>query len=207
MGIHLPIQVSGLRIVIAEKHQPRLCPAPVFLGSGSSRQRFTLAPRAQKIQFTVKSHEPAWANRDLGSVENVNWDNYAAQRLPLLLRALLHAVIVFIAHRLQPNCFSFLSWCNGDVGKATLRRCAVPMLHSRSAFDYVSLVNDARRLSSFLIVASPFGDQQNLTTRMTMPIQLCAGIIGCHCNTGIECAVSYVQLTEPDIPRVILGGG
>ena len=80
------------------------------------------------------------------------------------------------------------------------------MLHARSAFDYISLVNDACRLSSFLVVASAFGDEQNLTARMNMPIQLCTGIIGCHGNTGIERTVSYIELTEPDIARVILGG-
>lgn len=66
------------------------------------------------------------------------------------------------------------------------------MLYPRSAFDYVSLVNDVRRPSSFLIVASPFGDQQNLTAWMNVPIKLCTGIIGCHGNAGIECRVSYV---------------
>ena len=81
------------------------------------------------------------------------------------------------------------------------------MLHSRSALDHISFVNDSRRLSPFLVKACAFGDQQNLTTWMNMPIKLCTGIIGCHGNTGIECTVSYVQLTEPDIPRVILSGG
>ena len=38
-----------------------------------------------------------------------------------------------------------------------------------------------------------------------MPIQLRTGIIGRHGNTGIECTVSHVQPTEPNIPRVILG--
>jgi len=33
-------------------------------------------------------------------------------------------------------------------------------------------------LPSFLIVASTFGDQQNLTARMTVPIQLCTSLIG-----------------------------
>jgi hypothetical protein len=37
-----------------------------------------------------------------------------------------------------------------------------------------------------------FGDQQNLTAWMSVPIQLCTGIIGCHGNTGIERRVSYV---------------
>ena len=34
------------------------------------------------------------------------------------------------------------------------------------------------RASSFLTVASTFGDQQNLTARMTVPIQLCTSLIG-----------------------------
>jgi len=42
---------------------------------------------------------------------------------------------------------------------------------------YISLANDARGLSPFLIVASTFDDQQNLTARMTMPIQLCTSLI------------------------------
>ena len=52
------------------------------------------------------------------------------------------------------------------------------MLDSRSAFNYISLANDARGLPPFLIVASTFGDQRNLTARMTMPIQLCTSLIG-----------------------------
>jgi len=81
------------------------------------------------------------------------------------------------------------------------------MLDSRTAFDHISLVNYSCWLSPFLVKACAFGDKQNLTAWMNMPIQLCTGIIGCHGNTGIECTVSYVQLTEPDIPRVILGCG
>ncbi len=50
------------------------------------------------------------------------------------------------------------------------------MLHSPSALDYISLVNDLYRLSSFLIIASAFLDQQNLAAWMNMPIQLCTGI-------------------------------
>ena len=36
-----------------------------------------------------------------------------------------------------------------------------------------------------------------------MPVQLCAGIISCHGDAGIERAVSNVELTVPDIARVI----
>lgn len=68
----------------------------------------------------------------------------------------------------------------------------MPMLYSRSAFDYISLVNDSYRLSPFLVIAGAFGDKQNLTAWMNMPIQLCPGIIGCHRNTGIKASVSYV---------------
>ncbi len=81
------------------------------------------------------------------------------------------------------------------------------MLDSWSAFNYISLVDDARRLSTFLIVANAFGDQQNLAAGMRMPIKLCTGTIGRHSNTGIECTVSYVQLAEPNISRVILRSG
>jgi hypothetical protein len=88
------------------------------------------------------------------------------------------AVIVLIASGLQPDCFSFLSECHCQIGKTTVWGCAVPMLDSRSAFNYISLANDARGLPPFLIVASTFGDQQNLTARMTMPIQLCTSLIG-----------------------------
>jgi len=107
-------------------------------------------------------------------------------------RNLFRAVIVLIANRLQPDCFSFLSGCHCQIGKTTVWGCTVPMLDSRSALDYISHANDARGLPSFLIVAGTFGDQQNLTARMTMPIQLRASLIGCHGNTGIECTVAYV---------------
>ena len=42
------------------------------------------------------------------------------------------------------------------MGKTTVWGCAVPMLDSRSAFNYISLANDARGLPPFLIVASTF---------------------------------------------------
>ena len=53
------------------------------------------------------------------------------------------------------------------------------MLYAGRALDYIALVNDSHRLSPFLIIASALGDEQNLTARMNMPIQLRAGIIGC----------------------------
>jgi hypothetical protein len=45
----------------------------------------------------------------------------------------------------------------------------------------------------FLIVASTFGDQRNLTARMTMPIQLCTSL------TGFSSCTPQVDLlyTEP----------
>lgn len=64
------------------------------------------------------------------------------------------------------------------------------MLYARSALYYVSLMNDLYGLSPFLIKARAFGDKQNLTTWMNVPIQLCSGIIGCYSNTGIERTVS-----------------
>lgn len=81
------------------------------------------------------------------------------------------------------------------------------MLDTGSAFDYISLVDHADWLSPFLIVASAFGDQQNLTARVNVPIQLCTGVINCLSNTGVEGTVSNIELTQPDIPRVIFGGG
>src|SRR5580692_12467295 len=78
------------------------------------------------------------------------------------------------------------------------------MLHSRNAFDHIPLVNDARRLASFLVVAGALCDEQNLTTRMNMPVQLCTCVVRRHGNAGIQRAVSNIELTEPDIARVIL---
>ena len=83
----------------------------------------------------------------------------------------------------------------------------MPMLHPRQAFDDISLVNDLYWLSPFLVIASALGDQQNLTTRMGMPIQLRAGIISRHGDTGIEGTISYIQLFKPDVPRMMLIGG
>lgn len=61
----------------------------------------------------------------------------------------------------------------------------MPMFDARSAFDHVSLVNDANRLSSFLVVAGTFGDQQHLPARMDMQIQLCTGAIVAFASTWI----------------------
>lgn len=112
------------------------------------------------------------------------WATRSQQRTVVALglgqlgRTLFHAVIVLVADRLQPNCFPLVSRCNRYIGKAASRRCAVPMLHSRSAFDYISLVNDSYGLPPFLVKAGALGDQQNLTAWMNVPIQLCTGIIG-----------------------------
>ncbi len=83
----------------------------------------------------------------------------------------------------------------------------MPMLYAGRAFDYISLVNDSHRLSPFLVIASAFGDEQNLTARMNMPIQLCTGAVTCLGDIRIKCGVSYIELAKPDIPRVILCGG
>ncbi len=66
------------------------------------------------------------------------------------------------------------------------------MLYAGKALDDISLVNDLYWLSPFLIVASAFGDQQNLATWMNMPIQLCTDTISCDSNAGIERTVSYI---------------
>jgi hypothetical protein len=68
-------------------------------------------------------------------------------------------------------------------------------------------VNDLDRLASFLIEGSAFGNQQNLTTRMHVPIQLCTGIARCDSNAGLERTVTHTQLVEPDVPRVVLCSG
>ena len=67
----------------------------------------------------------------------------------------------------------------------------MPMLYIWEAFDYVSLVNDLYWLSPFLVVTGARGYEQNLTSWMNMPIQLCTGIIRCDSNRGIECTVSH----------------
>ena len=81
----------------------------------------------------------------------------------------------------------------------------MPVLHSRSAFDYVSLVNDLCRLSAFLIIASAFGDQENLPTWMNMPIQLCAGIIGCHRRTQQRMAQELEAARQ--VQNLLVSGG
>ena len=66
------------------------------------------------------------------------------------------------------------------------------MLYARKTLDYIPLVNHLYWLSPFLVKACAFGDEQNLTAWMNMPIQLCTGIVGCYSNTGIECTVTYI---------------
>src|SRR5579863_3011334 len=120
------------------------------------------------------------------------------------LQVSLCAVVVLIGDGLQPDGLALCSRCDRDIGEAVIRCCAVPVLHARSAFDHVSFMNDARRLASFLVVAGALRDEQNLTTRMNMPIQLCTCVVRRHGNAGIESAVSNIELTEPDIAGVIL---
>ena len=119
------------------------------------------------------------------SCHQIEWQRWtriaSANRVarPQLRRgSLFRALIILIADGLQPNCFAFLSRCYRYIGEGTSRCSAVPVLYARSAFDYISLVNDSYRLSSFLIVASALSNEQNLTTWMNMPIQLCTGAIG-----------------------------
>src|SRR5579863_3524721 len=120
------------------------------------------------------------------------------------LQVSLCAVVVLIGDGLQPDGLALCSRCDRDIGEAVIRCCAVPVLYTRSAFDHVSLVNDARRLSSLLVVAGALGDEQNLTTRMNVPVQLCTCIVRRHGNARIKRAVSYIELTEPDLAGVIL---
>ena len=60
------------------------------------------------------------------------------------------------------------------------------MLYAGKAFYYIPFVDYLYWLSPFLIIASPFENKQNLTTWMTMPIQLCTGLKGCYSNSVIE---------------------
>jgi len=80
-------------------HGSQICCCVLRVGAAADNA--SLSRRASR-KFSSPCHHTNLhaANRDLGSVDNVNWDNYAVQRLPLLLRVLLHAVIVFIAYRL-----------------------------------------------------------------------------------------------------------
>ena len=66
----------------------------------------------------------------------------------------------------------------------------MPVVYTRGAFDYISLMNDLYGLSPFLVITRALGDEQNLTSSMNMPIQLCAGVIGGYSNRGIEGTVS-----------------
>lgn len=79
----------------------------------------------------------------------------------------------------------------------------VPVFHAGRALDDISFMNNLNRLASFLIVPSAFGDQQYLATRMDMPIQPCAGTIGCQGNAGVKRAIAHVELVQPDFPDVI----
>src|SRR6266498_1073268 len=120
---------------------------------------------------------------------------------------LLHGVVFFVGNRFQPNSFSLLSRCDRNVGKGTIGRCSVPVLYTRRAFDHISLMDDLYRLSLFLVIAYAFSDEQHLASRMDMPIQLCTGTINCLSDTGVEGTVSNVELTKPDIPRMIFCAG
>ena len=68
----------------------------------------------------------------------------------------------------------------------------MPMLYAGKTFDDVPFVSDLDWLSSFLIVASTFHNQQNLTTRMHVPIQLCARVEGCYRNREIERTIAGI---------------
>jgi len=100
------------------------------------------------------------------------------------------AVVVFVGDRLQPDSFSLLGRGDGDVGKAALRCRAVPVLYTRGTLYDISLVDDLCWFASFLVITRALRDEQNLTSWMNMPIQLCTCVIGRYSNRRIECAVS-----------------
>ena len=64
------------------------------------------------------------------------------------------------------------------------------MLKARRALDHISFANDSRRLALLLVIANAFGDEQNLSGGMDVPIQLCTSIVGGCSNTRIEGAVA-----------------
>ena len=80
----------------------------------------------------------------------------------------------------------------------------MPVLNARRALDHIAFPHDPCRLALLLVIANAFGDEQNLSCRMDVPIQLCARIVGCHCNTRIEGAVADYQFIQPDVAGVIL---
>jgi hypothetical protein len=82
----------------------------------------------------------------------------------------------------------------------------VPMLHTRGTLDDVSLADNYCRLTSLLVIADAFGDDQDLPTRVDMPIELRAGIMGGDCNAGIERGVADVELIQPDVACMVLCG-
>ena len=67
----------------------------------------------------------------------------------------------------------------------------MPVLYTQGAFDYISLMNYLYGLSPFLVITRALGDEQNLTSWMNMPIQLCAGTISGYSDRGVEGTVSY----------------
>src|ERR1700722_10243559 len=104
----------------------------------------------------------------------------------MLKAVLLEAPVGLLDDRLEPNRLTLLRRCNRYICEGTIRCCTVPMLHTRSALDQVSFVNNLDWLPSFLVKAEAFGDEQNLATWVNVPVQHRTGIIGSHGNAGIK---------------------
>ena len=81
------------------------------------------------------------------------------------------------------------------------------MLYAGEGLHYIPLVDYLYWLSPFLVIASAVQNEQDLATRMTMPIQPCTRIKGCYGNREIERTITGTQLTQPNISRVIFRGG
>jgi len=65
------------------------------------------------------------------------------------------------------------------------------MLNARSALDDISFMNYSYGLALFLIVAGAFSDEQDLPTRMDMPVEFCTRRKRCNSYVEIESIVSF----------------
>ena len=119
----------------------------------------------------------------------------------------MYALILVIADRPEPNRLTLRRRGNGCIGKGAIRCCGVPMFNSSGALDHIPFTNDPRWLALLLVIANAFGDEQNLSSGMNVPIQPGARIVGRLSDTWIKGTVADYQLIQPDVSGMVLGGG
>ena len=83
----------------------------------------------------------------------------------------------------------------------------MPVLDAGSGLDHVTFVHKLNRLAAFLIVATAFRDEEDLSARVNVPVELRAGTVDSLRNGRVEGGITHTEFAKPDVTRVVFRGG